>query len=133
MNQILESGNLEALKLYSKHRNVDRFNNFAVRKAAELGRLDMVQYLCEEMGCDPTAKFNDAIRRASHNGYIEVVKYLVSKNCDPLDDFDGQPAIVMACDGGYIHLIQYFVSIGCNVKKYDQNIVLQQEVDLLIQ
>jgi hypothetical protein len=59
-----------------------------------------VKLLLNDHRVDPSAYNNDAIRRASENGHVEVVKPLVS---DPRVDpsADDNDAIQLASDNGH--------------------------------
>ena len=65
---------------------------------------------------DPKACDIQAIRWASKNGHLEVVKYLASKEvgCDP--KANDNMAIRWASENGHLEVVKYLVSLGCDPK-----------------
>jgi hypothetical protein len=55
-------------------------NNYAIIRAAGIGRLDMVKWL-HSVGCDPRAQDDLDIEWIIRNGYSELVEWLRSVGC----------------------------------------------------
>ena len=68
-------------------------------------------------GADVSAMNNYAIRNASENGHLAVVKYLVSKGAD-ITAQDNY-AIRAASDYGHLNVVKYLVSKGADITAHD--------------
>ena len=65
-------------------------------------------------GADIRADDDFAVRWASENGYLEVVKYLVSQGADIRAVYDF--AVRLACENGYLEVVKYLVSQGADIR-----------------
>lgn len=91
--------------------------------AASKGRLQILEYLVNDLGCNPaTSGCNGCttLHYAAHFQHFEVVKYLVEDpHCllDPsvLDEYN-QSALMYACRSGNLVIIRYLVE--CNKKAH---------------
>jgi len=72
------------------------------------------------LGCDTKAYNNLAIRLASSNGHLEVVKYLVSLGCDPKADDNW--VIRWAFHYGHLDVVKYLLELGCDHTDIGKNI-----------
>jgi ankyrin repeat protein len=80
-------------------------NNYAIRKASEHGRLEVVKELLKDKRVDPAANINYAIENASNNGHLEVVKELLKDNrVDP--SVRNNYAIVSASEYGHLEVVK---------------------------
>ena len=70
----------DIINLYEKYMqlkdHVSDDNNYPIRKASELGCIQIVQYLLSN-GADPTVDHNICLRSAVYNGHEQVVKVLL--------------------------------------------------------
>ena len=82
-------------------------------------KLDSIRYtsISDNQSVDVTAYFNYAIRQASENGYLEVVKYLVSQGADI--SADNNCAVKWASENGYLNIVKYLVSQGADIASSD--------------
>ena len=83
--------------------------------ACKYGKLDVIKILLPYV--DPTARDNLAIRWASYNGHLEVVKCLLtiegSRRVDPTacDNF----AIRLARQNGHLEVVKLLKEYGCKL------------------
>ena len=87
-------------------------DNYAIRRAAQFGHVDVVRYLCElpvNRGVHPGADDNYAIRWAAHNGHVDVVRYLCELHGDRgvHPGADGHYAIRWAAVRGHVDVVRY--------------------------
>jgi hypothetical protein len=83
---------------------------------AGCGILRCVEYLLNlEDGANVCAEWNYAIKWASYNGHLEVVKVLCQNGADIHDERD-LPVIVWASERGHLHIVKYLVSEGADVR-----------------
>lgn len=97
-------------------------NSFFVHLASEYGNLELVQYLVDELNCDPNTFFDDLspLIYASMEGKTKVVDYLLSRS-SPKSFQDRQE-----CKIGIIS----YADMGSNVKRgRSNNEVIQLLVD----
>jgi Ankyrin repeats (3 copies) len=87
--------------------------NEAVRIASENGELDVAKALVEEQQADIHTGDDWAIRRASRNGHLELVQYLVGigANVCAMDNW----AVKWASYNGHLNVVQYLVSQGADI------------------
>lgn len=83
--------------------------NYAIRRAAEGGHLDILDYLWHvfDARLDLTANTSEALRQAASNGHLAVVKYLVEKmgTTHGLDD----AVFELAAERGHVHVLEYLI------------------------
>lgn len=112
-------GNLDLVKWYVENKlayPADDYN-YAIRKAAQHGRLNVVTFLSKVPGVDPTAFENDAILSSAGKGYLDVVKFLVT-----LPGVYNNFVVQWAAMNGQLHVIQYLLTIprfnstACNIE-----------------
>lgn len=92
-------------------------------KACTIGSLENVEFLVESGEFDIHRNFEEGFRTASERGYLDIVKYLVSKGADihVLDNFALRKALLWGHNG----VVNYLVSKGADIKtgkgslKYD--------------
>ena len=82
----------------------------------EEGRLDIVQYLISERGCDPMCRSQSgttSLHKASRYGHLDIVRFLIEeKNCDMecRDKDKNTPLHCAAMGGGALNIVQYLIS-----------------------
>ena len=94
----------EAEKLYRRYHHRDLID------LARIGDLTGVRYLVEYRGAD--IQMDAALRRASENGYLEVVKYLVEQGADIHSDNDYP--LRAAASYGHLAVVNYLVENEAN-------------------
>lgn len=104
----------------------DENENTLLHCAALMGRLEILKYLIEEMGCNPAIegyRGTSVIHEAAVNGHIHVVKYLVEQPECKLDpsvwDDDKFTPLTYACANGDIAMIAYLIGNMEDMKKED--------------
>lgn len=125
LNQILiiAAGNnyadiLDMVMLLGADVKVENYKPF--RLAAEYGHLNIVKKLIK---CsDIHANNDDALFEACRNGYIHIVRYLISKgaNIHALDD----QALLIAAYNRHLDVVEVLIKAGANVKA-NNNIIKQ--------
>jgi len=100
-------------------------NEKLFRNASFDGHLDVVKKYVD-MGCDPKADRDVAVKFACYNGHLDVVKYLVGKGCCPNTDDNWTLEIVN--DRGHKHILKYLLELGY----YSQYIVICRDRDTRI-
>jgi ankyrin repeat protein len=85
--------------------------NDQLTEESEQGNLAKVKYLIEQ-GADVHAYDYEALRLASHFGYIKVVKYLVSQGADihEIEDF----SLRYASELGHRDIVKYLETCELN-------------------
>jgi ankyrin repeat protein len=84
-------------------------DNYAIRYAAEYGRVEMVKLLLADDRVDPSVNDNFAIQLAAENGHIEVVKLLLADDrVDP--SARGNYAIRFAAETGHIEMVKLLLT-----------------------
>jgi ankyrin repeat protein len=78
-------------------------------------------------GADIHANNDEAVRHASRNGHLDVVKYLVSvgANIHAEDDH----ALIWASERGYLDIVKVFVSAGANIHAKNDEAVRRASVE----
>jgi len=94
-----------------------------VHAACSFGHLNVVQYLVDDCGCDPSLKDINGVTSlylACQNGNIQVVKYLISRQCEVKDCIsDGRCCLHAAAISGSLELVQYLLTLGLSVNCTD--------------
>ena len=134
-------GNLEFVKqLIEEGANpldIDANGDTLLHYAASKGRLQILQYLVNDLGCNPATrgcKGVTALHYAAYYEHLHVVKYLIEDpGCllDPavLDDFN-QSALIYACRIGNLEIIRYLVEYNKTAHmKLDDILYYDFEVD----
>ncbi len=92
---------------------------------SEEGKLDQV-IISLKLGADIHDHHDHALRMASGNGHIEVVKYLVKNGAD-IHGYSDQ-ALRWASWNGHLNVVKYLVGQGANIHiKFDQALKLALE------
>jgi len=110
------NGHLAALKLLCElkgenhHINLADNDNAIFRHAAGNGRVNVLQYLIDKPGVDPTACDNDAIKSAAQHRHMGAVRYLASL---PLVDItvDGGVVLTNMIKTGNFDIIQHLIEL----------------------
>ena len=89
-----------------------------LRGAAELGKLDIVKYLENDVNIRVSysyahESYNYALRGASKNGHLEIVKFLHQKNANIHSHYNN--ALILACANGHFEIVKYLVEHGANI------------------
>lgn len=87
-------------------------NCFPISRAAQLGHLELVQYLFEQ-GADPQSDDNLPVIQACESGNLQVVKFLVEKGADIRAE--NNEALKRAAQNGRLDVVEYLVSLGADV------------------
>ena len=90
-----------------------------ISKINELYDTDITSY--KKRGIDITADDNLAIQWASNNGYLNIVKYLVSQGADVTAN--NNFAIQWASISGHLKIVKYLVSQGADITANDNDAV----------
>lgn len=122
----IENQNFPIFKLLIDNTNeenmyfIDDFLNETLARAARHGNLEMLKYLIEKKGADLHAEDEKALRVASQNGHLDVVKYLVERGADVHAMFEG--ALRFAAARGQQHVVNYLLSKGADPNALDEDI-----------
>ncbi|EGG18141.1 hypothetical protein DFA_06808 [Cavenderia fasciculata] len=103
------SGSAEMVRLFYTHFGRDRISASALDRSAELGYLDIVQYLSEEVIAPFTS---DAKEYSAKNGHLQVVKYLVERSLPLEQPWTCKGAINKAAAAGHLDIVQYLLTTG---------------------
>ena len=97
-----------------------------MRRAAELGHLEIVKYLVE-MGTQVNACNNYAIIFAAKNGHLDIVKYLYNNGADVCAQHNR--AIRYATTEGHLSIVKFLINCGAhtNYKKKLPRFALKHE------
>jgi hypothetical protein len=96
--------NKQWFNVAEEHVDYSYSNNLAIRRASELGNLQLVKKLLQNPKVNPRACDNYAIRLASTNGHLTVVNMLLGDpRVDPTSD--KQHAIRWASRNGHIAVV----------------------------
>ena len=102
-----ENGNLEVVKfLVEKGANINADNCYALRWAIVNGHLEVVKYLIEN-GANIHAKDVYALRRASEIGNLEIVKFIVNNGTNICAYFND--ALYYSSMNGHIEVVKFLV------------------------
>jgi len=82
-----------------------------IGKAAELGYLDMIQYLMTLPGAEANINDNEPIIRAAQNGHLEIVKYLLTLPGVIPSAREDEP-IIRAAEYGHLDVVEYLGSLS---------------------
>lgn len=99
---------------------IDDFLNQALAFTARHGNLEMLKYLVENKGADLHAEDERALRVASQNGHLDIVKYLVERGADVHAMFEG--ALRFAAERGHQDVVNYLLSKGADPNALDEDI-----------
>jgi len=89
--------------------------------AVDDGNLEIVRYLIEVSGCDPTFKSNRSLTTACARGHLEIVKYLCSLSSVDASAYNNSAVIeAIVCDR--LNIVQYLLTLP-NVEVNAQNIL----------
>jgi hypothetical protein len=117
-------GKLEVVKYLIKTGNytVDD-KNLALFYAAGNGSLEVVKYLIEECGADIHTNYEEItdvldgdyglLGKASRNGHIKVVEYLIKSKAYVHADY-GMP-LCLASRGGHLKVVECLINSGANI------------------
>ena len=95
--------------------------------ASKGGRMNIIQHLITEQGCDPNALDNNGdlpIHIACLNGHLSATKYFITEqHCDPTCRGQyGRTPLHYASRGGHINIIEYLITEqGCDPNALDNN------------
>ena len=67
--------------------------------------------------------YHDNLITTIRFNYLDMVKYLVSPDCNIIVDIDY--ALIMAARYGHLEIVKYLVSRGANINAYNDNILEQ--------
>ncbi|MFC1842869.1 ankyrin repeat domain-containing protein [Candidatus Dependentiae bacterium] len=97
------------------------------------GKMELVRWLVEEMNFDVNETDRRAFRftalhKASENGHLEIVRYLISRGANPrsnqvrLPRYSRALPVHLACENGHLDVVKYFVEeCGIEVDAIDLN------------
>lgn len=109
---ILANNLYRAVATHRRGADITRDNNFAVRKAAQLGFLPIVQWLAQN-GADIRADDDYAFRQACANGHLETAQWLADSgaNIRAASDF----AIVQAAINNHLPVVTWLHDKGADI------------------
>eukprot|EP01133_Synstelium_polycarpum_P012771 gene12771-14982_t len=99
---------LMSLKFEREPRDYDR--RVFIRKAAEYGQLDILEYLLDLDQHRPVANWSgDVLTAAAMNGHLETLQYLVGRveQVNSWADLQRTDIMEAACNGGHLHVVEY--------------------------
>lgn len=106
-------GNIDLVKVLLQNGADARDNeDYAFRRAAELGHLAVARWLHEAAGADVRAKEDYAIGLAAQNGHLEMCKWLVSHGADV--KADDSYALTYASRFGHLELVRWLLARGAD-------------------
>ena len=99
-------------KLSESHR--DQSGNTPLHTACILGRLDIVQLLTREIGCDPNEANSEGLsclHLAAQHGHLSLVRYLIEEvgSDVALEDRHGRSPTYLAAGGGHLDILKYLI------------------------
>lgn len=111
LREVVENGILFELRYLVEEKGINphQADEWALRRAAELGHLPIVQYLVER-GSDLHILDDAALRRAAATGQLPVVDYLLQEGARI-----NKSVLYQAAVQGHIHILRYFVRHGANL------------------
>lgn len=128
----IENNQLNAFKAYLQDPRIDILDHGSAStildSATIFNRLEMVQFLIKDKGCDPSACFNSAVSNASYNGHIEILKFLLEdERVDPsmLDN----SLIQMTASKGHVKSIEILLKDKRVDPSQDNNFSLQMAIE----
>ncbi|KAJ3104959.1 hypothetical protein HDU97_008707 [Phlyctochytrium planicorne] len=110
VEEAINLGNVDVLR--SMQAMSFHYSPNAVATAASKGRLDMIQFLCEEVKPDPPASLQYAIEAAAVGGHLPVVKYLCDRG------ILGRVSLDMVVESAGIEMVKHvhdFCHLTCSV------------------
>ena len=111
-------GNITGVRLLHQSGADARDNDdYAFRRASEMGHLGVAKWLFHNAGADVQAKDNYAIGLAAQNGHIETCQWLVSEGADVTAD--DSYALTYAARYGFLDLVHWLIGRGCNCTAAD--------------
>lgn len=111
-------GRMDMVKVLAEHGAFVRDNDdYAFRRAAEKGHLELAKWLHTTYGSDVQAKGDYSIGLAAQNGHLEMCQWLVSEGADPTADDDY--AMVFAARHGHAEVVQWLLQQGADVSARD--------------
>ena len=96
-----------------------------LERSSENGRLDLI-IIAVNKGPDIRANNDIAVRWASQDGHLEVVKYLVSQGAGiraPCFYQINDEPVRLASENGHLEVVKYLVSQGANIRAADDEAV----------
>ena len=114
-------------KLYKKQSNfnfapklllekvVDNNLYYHLLKAVYNNNLRMA-YLLLQNGANVHAQNDRVLIHSSKNGYLDLVKFLISVGANVFDkNDDGNSPIILASEHGHLDVVDYLISVGANL------------------
>lgn len=83
-------------------------------EAAIIGEISLVKYAWQK---GSSYRIEEAARRATENGHLDIVQFLLEKGCDI--HISGDYLLRIACRNGHFDLVKYLVDEGANIYAYD--------------
>ena len=118
VHHAIVSGDLEQVKIMIKEGinplDTDINDNTLLHFAAEVGSLDVLKYLIEDVSCNPSEKGWDGttvLHAAAVKGKLAVVNYLLEDhNMEvTVEDDNGNYPLTHACASGKLEVVQYII------------------------
>jgi len=119
LSKAFEGGDFEVMMtLIGKGADMEELNPEIIALAtAAKGRLDVINFLESE---DIRKKRVDALVRASYNGKLEVVRFLVELGANPAEEY--YYPLHLAVKAGHLEIVKYFFRNCFNFKKVPMKI-----------
>jgi hypothetical protein len=92
--------------------NIHADNEYALRRFADNGHIDVVKFLVEN-GANIHADDDEALRLSASIGHIDVVKFLVENGADihAIDDW----ALQLSAENGHIDVVKFLLENGADI------------------
>lgn len=113
-SHVIKIGDISSLKQHKliHSENVKADDNWALKMAAQLGRVDVLKFLKDEFGLetqDARAGNNWALRKAAKFGHVDVLRFLKNEfRLEPQDARDADNgALIDAAENGHLEVLKY--------------------------
>ena len=130
----IKFGYLKVIKLYIRSQFIDINSlvpididlvpidiNSLITTAASLAQLKILMYLVSHASI--TINLNNALRMASKNGHLPIIKYLVSLGASVDASVNGNDSVVWASMNGHLDVVKYFMQFGASVTYMDNHAI----------
>lgn len=116
-------GHFTMVKLLHKFgANLRYDNDRALGNASRFGRTNVVKFLLETVGADPTAQDHYGFLYACKNGHNEVIKLFIEKDVDP--NYNDHMSITVSAENGHASTVELLLKNKATWGDYEESIVI---------